>query len=1419
MTRTCFGDLGDVRSCWGYKLKLVRSEQETKDTHLNNVRLFSLKELKKATNNFGANAVLGRGGFSSYYKGTLENGTVVAVVVPTVGNADQKCVSNSPDLVDMLSRIRHRNVVEFIGCCLDGSRRIMVYEFAGDNNLDQLLFLGNSEAKRSELNWSRRASICIGIARGLEYLHEGITHRVVHRDIKPSNVVLDSNFNPKIVDFGIAQLSDHDVSHHSCSIAGTLGYLDPEYILTARLTEKADVYSFGIILLEVISGRKVREFQNKGSEATLVSWVWELRETDRVLEIVDPTLYDFPEDDVKRFIDVALSCVQSSSKLRPSMSEALLMLLGPYDFSKKVLKNPEHSIWSGDHDEVHFSSHDEESGKAEITVASSDAPSSVHASGTKHFPDARNRYGTAPSQPAIEPISKSAHGFETEIESDLDTYSSASELVEISHDLETELSRTIEANISAAASASKQSGKSAVKPELISSSLGTRTGYLSSLNTDSDVHEEAISEPQMSKPSLSDNKKTTSSAEIDISVQNEAVGNISFDIQNNGIDEILSLPEVDVKTPIQRTVEKILEGLKDSHRRSICLYGRGGSGKTTVLKNLFLHPAAKELFDQILYVTVPRFGYQKHVRDEIIQQLSLNVQDSCTDKEIIFLIHQALVDRKFLVLLDDDWGSIDLPEVGFPSPGPESSCWFVLATRSLDACPILADMEIEMEVLSNVEASQLFFSKVGDIIDSLEIKPYAQAISNECYGSPVILSAMGSALRAESNVAEWKLALEKLQFGNTANTSAELFFSRHIKFCYDRLRARDVKTCFLYTALFQEEKEIDNSTLVECFISEGLVGGRTPVAYRKGHDIVGHLVRASLIEANDNGLKVKMHYIVRDSALEIFSSDIEGFRVLSRLPEIEKDDGQSSQTKLVDKTNTFDIQLPGNHKYLTRAGAHLKEPPSMEEWEQATMMFLMDNEISSLPRKPNCSTLVALLLQRNSCLRVIPASFFDSMLRSLQILLLRDCERLLVLPPSIGNLKSLEVLDLQGTEVTHLPDNVGVLTSLKQLRVSFYGSMDHREYNKLPAKLVSDGIISSLRLRELGMFVYPGDRRWTLSASDITKEISILKLSVLYFHFPEVEHLEYFVHGSQSWKDRDVTTFNLVVGHDFKRIVSLVSIDTELLYNEGQRCLRFVNGENIPEAVAQVLTRATSFYLDHHLNICYLSQFGNECFDSLNCCILRDCPELVGIVNSLEHGSKFLPVLEYLSINYMWKLERIWVGHPAMGSLAMLRCLTLHACPKLCYVLTCSMLDILPNLEELVIEDCVSLKYVVSKNEDVEEIMHDDEACMSSVSVVENLKPKQTIARDVSALRNLKVLKLHYLPEMCGIWKGQWPQLEYISFYNCPKLKNLYMEGNDGVHVKEIAADKAWWDSLEWTDLVLYRRLHKLVNQIHIDGL
>lgn len=333
----------DMGNCLSYRLKIVHEQDPehdlNEDTNLpKNVTRFSYKSLQNATNNFRTK--IKDNGFSSFYKGTLEDGSEVMVkVFETVNN---NIDFNS--LVKIMSGVKHKNVVELIGFCLEGNHKMLVHDFVGDYSWLELLFPA-SGVRTLVLPWHRRVSICHGIARAIEYLHYGISPRVVLCDVKPRNVLMDSSFNPKIVDFEVACLLEDDESHDSGNIRGTVGYIDPEFFRTGRCSEKVDVYAFGITMLEIISGRRNLKFVQDSVRISLVDEAWELRESGRIPDIVDSTLSEFSEDEVIRFVTAALSCVQLPSELRPSISDLRLMLSDGYDFSNTVLIRPPRDYW------------------------------------------------------------------------------------------------------------------------------------------------------------------------------------------------------------------------------------------------------------------------------------------------------------------------------------------------------------------------------------------------------------------------------------------------------------------------------------------------------------------------------------------------------------------------------------------------------------------------------------------------------------------------------------------------------------------------------------------------------------------------------------------------------------------------------------------------------------------------------------------------------------------------------------------------------------------------------------------------------------------------------------------------------------------------------------------------------------------
>lgn len=301
-----------------------------------NIKLFSIDELKCATDNFHPRNKIGRGGFGTVYKGTLKNGTLVAV--KKLSALSKQGVNEFLTEIDIISNVRHSNLVELIGCCLHGSERILVYEYVENSSLDHALLGHNSE--RSKLNWEKRASICLGTSRGLMFLHEELEPYIVHRDIKASNILLDANFMPKIGDFGLAKLFPDDITHISTRVAGTTGYLAPEYAMHGQLTKKADIYSFGVLVLEIVSGRSISDFPRSEMEKHLLEWAWQLHEEGRLKEVVDSTLQQYPEDEVLRYTKVALFCTQAAAQRRPSMSQVVEMLSKPIRLNEKELTPP-----------------------------------------------------------------------------------------------------------------------------------------------------------------------------------------------------------------------------------------------------------------------------------------------------------------------------------------------------------------------------------------------------------------------------------------------------------------------------------------------------------------------------------------------------------------------------------------------------------------------------------------------------------------------------------------------------------------------------------------------------------------------------------------------------------------------------------------------------------------------------------------------------------------------------------------------------------------------------------------------------------------------------------------------------------------------------------------------------------------------
>ncbi|XP_012068412.3 L-type lectin-domain containing receptor kinase IX.1 [Jatropha curcas] len=283
---------------------------------------FTYRELSRATNSFSEGGKLGEGGFGGVYRGLLtESNTPVAVKKVSKGSRQGKKEYISE--VKIISRLRHRNLVQLIGWCHEKREFLLVYEFMPNGSLDSHLF-GRST---TILTWSIRYKIALGLASALLYLHEEWEQCVVHRDIKSSNLMLDSNFNAKLGDFGLARLVDHELGSQTTVLAGTMGYLAPECVTTGKASKESDVYSFGVVALEITCGRRPVDAKQEANKVRLVEWVWDLYGKGQIIEAMDKRLREeFDERQLECLMIVGLWCCHPDFNLRPSIRQVINIL-------------------------------------------------------------------------------------------------------------------------------------------------------------------------------------------------------------------------------------------------------------------------------------------------------------------------------------------------------------------------------------------------------------------------------------------------------------------------------------------------------------------------------------------------------------------------------------------------------------------------------------------------------------------------------------------------------------------------------------------------------------------------------------------------------------------------------------------------------------------------------------------------------------------------------------------------------------------------------------------------------------------------------------------------------------------------------------------------------------------------------------
>ncbi|XP_060189355.1 G-type lectin S-receptor-like serine/threonine-protein kinase At4g27290 isoform X2 [Lycium barbarum] len=285
--------------------------------------LFDLVSVASATDNFSSANVIGEGGFGPVYKGVLPNGQEIAV--KRLSKYSGQGIQELKNEIVLISKLQHRNLVKLLGCCLEGEERMLIYEFMPNASLDYFIF---DPSRKTSLAWKNRFEIAMGISRGLLYLHQDSRLRIIHRDLKTSNILLDSDMNAKISDFGLAKIFGGDqVEGKTKRVIGTYGYMSPEYAVDGKYSVKSDVFSIGVIILEIVSGRKNRKFHHLEHHHNLLGHAWLLWTEGKASELMDECLEEsLSESQVLKCIQVGLLCVQKLPEDRPTMASVVFWL-------------------------------------------------------------------------------------------------------------------------------------------------------------------------------------------------------------------------------------------------------------------------------------------------------------------------------------------------------------------------------------------------------------------------------------------------------------------------------------------------------------------------------------------------------------------------------------------------------------------------------------------------------------------------------------------------------------------------------------------------------------------------------------------------------------------------------------------------------------------------------------------------------------------------------------------------------------------------------------------------------------------------------------------------------------------------------------------------------------------------------------
>ncbi|XP_058074743.1 disease resistance protein RPS2-like [Magnolia sinica] len=705
-------------------------------------------------------------------------------------------------------------------------------------------------------------------------------------------------------------------------------------------------------------------------------------------------------------------------------------------------------------------------------------------------------------------------------------------------------------------------------------------------------------------------------------------------------------------------LEKVLNWIGQGKVGVIGIYGMGGVGKTTLLNdinNRFLK--RNDDFYVVIWVVVSKELNVGKIQMDIGKRLGLSWQENGSNNQTrTHDIRKILSNKKFMLLLDDIWESLDLEMVGIPQPSSQSMSKVVFTTRFEYVCgPMAADKKIKVECLPEKEAMDLFLRNVGEeaMKYHLEIPILAKSVAKECKGLPLALITIGRAMACKKTPQEWKHAISVL---STSKPPSEISGMNdemllRLKFSYDNLGGDTIKSCFLYCAQFPEDYSIRKEKLIDYWIGEGFLDGwddDLDEAHNKGHDIIGRLKAACLLESgSDEKTEVKLHDVIRDLALWIAS--------------------ECGKKK---------------NRFLVRAGVGLTHAPVVESWKEAERISLMNNRIKEVTETPQCPNLLTLMLQGNWNFTKFHTDFFQFMplLRVLDLSMASIEE----VPAAIGNLAELRYLNLSAMRIRSLPEEIGNLVKLKHLDLD----------NTVFLVRIPQGAISRLsELRVMKLFYSYSEWEEGSEGLNMSELEGLERLIHLGITASSMHALERLLCSS---KLRNVARYLILhICEDLTISNKLSSLFTAM---KSLQRLAFNGCDGLVEVTISADAKKDDDYPVSSLEwleLCDLPHLncirvGRGCFRNLRIISIRWCDKLKKIYGLLQLES--LEIIDIKGCNELEEVKGTVIPDDEVGDIGLmqLKRITLRDLPELTSI--CSYALHFPSLEEIYVINCPKLK-------------------------------------------------------------------------------------------------------------------------------